>query len=497
MVDRPPLWEKQADAKTFALKCLRRLNAIGLLMEMGTGKTRVAIEAIEELRAQDDTINLVLVVAPLSVMHVWIDNWDRWVDRPVLFVDLHESGPAGLRKAEKLVAEGQLVVCLINYEMTWQFGHKRIERRRDGQPVRILEPVDTTLYDVRWDVIVADEATAIKNPSAKVTRFFLKHLAPRSRYRLALTGSAYLKRPLDVYSIIKFLTDTKFMPKTFTRFKSMYAIPHPYIRGAVIGYQRLSELVARLVRCCMLLKKEEVLDLPPVLHETRIVDLPLKAKKVYDRVSKELFSELEEFEAAGQTVTITHIFGVMRKQLQIAAGFVIPDPPEEAPEQAATPIELHRIKIDEVLEILDQRGGKPTIIVTQSNFIEQMLRTAIRERFKFTPKILNGGVKGAEARAKMIAAAEADPAFIIKESVGCEGIDLKWADMTIWIEHGPNTSDYAQMMARNHRGGQTKKVTYMHILARGTADQRVMKILQGDLDTAREMERDWRRLVSV
>lgn len=508
MVARPPLWEKQADAKRFTRKCLMRYGAIGLFMEMGTGKTRVAVECVEDVRAAilevrrtverlkaEDTINLGLVAAPLSVMHVWVENWDLWADLPAIFIDLHETGPAGLRKAKRLAADGALVICLINYEMTWQFGHKRIERKRDGELVRILEPVDTTLYDVDWDFVILDEATAIKNSSAKVTKFFLKRIAPKARYRMALTGTAYLKRPLDVYPIIKFLTGEQFMPKTYTRFKAMYSIPHPHIRGAIIGYQNIPDLVARMAKCCVLLKKEEVIDLPPVIHMTREIELPPKVKRLYDTVTKEMYSELEEFEEAGQTITITHIFGVMRKQLQIASGFVIPD--SEDPEEKPVPVELHHMKVDEVIDILEQRGGKPTIIVTQSNFIEKMLVKAIEKNFNFTPKVLNGSVKGAEARHKMIAAAANDLAFIVKESVGCEGTDMKYADMTIWIEHGPNTSDYAQMMARNHRGGQTKKITYVHIIARGTADKRVMKILNDDMDVAREIERNWRRLVAA
>lgn len=507
MVERPPLWEKQAEAKRKSLRFLEKFGAVGLFMEMGTGKTRVAVESIEtvrdtirnvrqtveELRSRKG-VNLGLVVAPLSVMHVWVENWDLWADLPAVFIDLHETGPAGLRRAKKLAAEGALVICLINYEMTWQFGHKRIERIRDGEPTKILEPVDTTLYDANWDFVILDEATAIKNPSAKVTKFFLKRIAPKARFRLALTGTAYLKRPLDVYAIIRFLTGERWVPKNFTRFKAMYSIPHPKIRGAIIGYQNLEDLVARMAKCCVLLKKEEVVDLPPVLHTTRLVELPPKIKRLYDTLSKEMYSELEEFEAEGQTITITHVFGVMRKQLQIASGFVLADPePNEKPD----PIELHLVKINETLDILEERGGKPTILVTQSNYVEKMLHREIKKRFGHDTKILNGAVKGAEARHKLIASASKDMAFIVKESVGCEGTDMKYADMTIFVEHGPNTSDYAQMLARNHRGGQTKKITYVHILAKGTADTRVMKILDNDMDVAREIERNWRKLVAA
>ncbi len=489
------MWEKQKEAIKFVLK--RKDRGTCLFMEMGTGKTRVMVEVIDAVRAQEP-LRLGLIVAPLSVMHVWIENWYDWSDEPVLFVDLHETGPAGLRKAYKLAKGGQLVICLINYEATWQFGHKRIERIRNKKPVRILEPVDTTLFDVKWDFIIADESTAIKNPSAKVTKFFISKLAPMARYKYALTGSAYLKRPLDVYTQIKFVSGTAYMPQTYTQFKYMYSIPHPEIRGAILGYKNLRELVARMARCCVLLKKEEVLDLPPTLHETRIVTLPPKVKALYDTVRNEQYAELEELENAGKTITVAHVFAVQRKLLQIASGFVIPDATDEelAEKKKAVPLVLHSEKVNEILEILDQRGGKPTVVVTQSNCMEDMLVRAVRKQFNFTPKVLNGSVKGAEARHNMIAEAAKDMVFIVKEAVGCEGTDMKYADMTIWAEHAPNTSDYVQMMSRNHRGGQTKKITYVHILANVNAEKRVMKILANDQDVAAEIERDWRALLA-
>lgn len=68
-------------------------------------------------------------------------------------------------------------------------------------------------------------------------------------------------------------------------------------------------------------------------------------------------------------------------------------------------------------------------------------------------------------------------------------------DMTIFYSHTPDTEDYDQMMSRNHRGGQTRSITYMHLLCANTVDLRIMRILKNDMKLARQIERDWRALI--
>lgn len=489
MIERPPMWVKQREAFDRVLR--RGAKGTGLLMEMGTGKTRIMVEAIEKFRALYE-VNLILVVANLSGMHVWVENWHEWADFPALFIDLQDTGTRGLRQARKLASEGQLVICLVNYEMAWQLGHHYVERKRDGEKVRVHEPFDTTLYDLEWDMVILDEATYIGNVSTKVSRFMIRKLKPHARIRFFLTGSGYTKSPLKLYAMLKWLSGDQYVPHTFTLFRSCFTIPHPFIRGAIIGYQNLALLAESLKKCCVLLKKSDVLDLPDTLDQTRYVELPPKAKALYKKITNEFYAELEEYASSGGTVTAKHVFSVMRKQSQIAAGHVIPDVEGE---DKPTPIDVHDEKIKVILEILDIREGSPTIIVTQSDYMEVRLAKAIKKRFGYTPKILNGAVKGAEARHKMTADAAKDGSFIVKEAVGAMALDMQWADMTIFAEHSPNTSNYEQMRSRNHRGAQTKKITYIHIIAKGTADTRVMEILKGDLDVARTLEKNWRALI--
>jgi SNF2 family DNA or RNA helicase len=483
---RAPMWKKQANALEFAIDRVDQNKGVGLLLECGCGKTRIAVHWLEHL-FRTRGAKLVYVAAPLSALHVWVENWHNWGFAPVAFINLHESGSAGLRKAKELAAEGFPVICLVNYEAAWQIGFKRIPRIRHGETVRILEKVDTAMHDLKWDVGILDESTFIKSPGAKVSKYFRKKMVPRTKHRMVMSGSAYIKRPLDVWAQINFACGDEVFPPTFRDFKSIYAIPHPYIRGAVIGYHNLGSLTKRLAKVAIMLKKTDILDLPPFTHETRLVSLCEKSRRIYDDLVEETIAELDT-----GTVSADHIFAVMRKLMQITGGFVYPDADEDRPDIRPAPVRLGTEKLEVLMSILEERDS-PTVIITQFDEEERIIVEAVRKRFNFIPKVLNGSVKG-EARQEMIQAAASDPVFIMKEAVGARGIDVKFADMMIFYSHSYNTEAYTQILSRNHRGGQTHNITYIHLLCRNTIDNRVMRALERDLSLAESIENDWRQL---
>jgi SNF2 family DNA or RNA helicase len=66
--------------------------------------------------------------------------------------------------------------------------------------------------------------------------------------------------------------------------------------------------------------------------------------------------------------------------------------------------------------------------------------------------------------------------------------------MMVFYAHSYNTEAYTQILSRNHRGGQTHSITYIHLLAKSTIDLKIMKALEKDLNLADSIERDWRKL---
>lgn len=527
------MWEKQRVALSFLRK--RGTAGAGLFMDPGTGKTRVMVRYLEGI-FRDTDHRLVCVAAPLTVLHVWVKNWDMWAKTPVLFIDLHETGSDGLRLAAEMADSGCRVICLINYEAAWQMGTKMIERvaMREGKEVRIKErkKVGIRPRDLNWSVMILDESTEIKSAGSTVAKYFLKHIS--ATYKIVMTGSAFIKRPLDVYTQLKFATGDEVMPQTFTAFKLLYAIPHPYIRGAIQGYQNLDKLVRKMTQVALLLTADECQDLPPVTHTEREVVLGAKARKIYRDLTDEAAAEIElgiaEREKADKEIaklrrkikedlsmtefekdameghctelrensryaTSTHVFALMQKQAQIASGFITPD--AISPDDAREVIYLDDSKLVELKRILRERDGKPTLIVVQWNAEAIAVVKMIEKEFKFKPKLLDGSVKGAEKRLKMIADASEDMCLVVKESVACKGVDILYAGMTVFFSHRYDTIDYDQMLKRNHRGEQTMHITYVHLLAKNTVDGKILAGLNKDLDLAAQIEKDWRSVIGL
>lgn len=496
-MSKQPMWEKQK----WALQQVKQRGTKGvtLFMDRGTGKTRVVIHWLEHLFSRG--AKLVYITGPIAALYVWVENWHEFAKAPIAFIDLHETGSAGIRAAKELADQGFPVICLVNYESAWQIGYKRVERKRRGETVKVLEQVDTALHSIEWDAGILDESTAIKTPGSRVSKFFRTKMRPKTTYRAVLTGSGYTKRPLDVWAQIQFSSPGEVFPPTYRAFCAWYAIPHPTIRGAIVGYQNIEDLSHRLSKCAILLKKSDMFDLPPVVHETRKFELSKKARKVYDDITDEMVAELEELEEQGVIITASHVFSVIQKQQQICGGFIMPDPeplPPDAPPGTKiirpAPIRLGTEKVEYLMDILDERDS-PTIIVVHYDEEEAIVSEAIRKKFGFNPKVLNGRVKGAKARDEMRRAAADDLAFVVKECVAAKGIDLRYADMTIFYSHSYDTEDYEQMLDRNHRGGQTKSITYIHMLYKDSSDMKIMRALERDLSLARQIERNWREVL--
>ena len=66
----------------------------------------------------------------------------------------------------------------------------------------------------------------------------------------------------------------------------------------------------------------------------------------------------------------------------------------------------------------------------------------------------------------------------VQIQAGGVGIDLTQASIAIYFSVGFSLGDYLQSLARLHRPGQRHPVTFYHLIATGTVDEKVFKALQ-------------------
>ena len=157
-----------------------------LCMVMGAGKTPTTIATLETLFDQDE-ITRVLVVVPSSLKYQWLSELNRFSKSRSVVID----GPPKVRESLWRAAISCKYV-IVNVEM--------------------LQRDIAYLDRIRIDAMVIDEATLIKRPSAKRSKF-LKKLGKRTHYRFALTGQPIENRPEELFSIMEFVD-----PKILGRF---------------------------------------------------------------------------------------------------------------------------------------------------------------------------------------------------------------------------------------------------------------------------------------
>ena len=208
-------YQHQRKAAAFALNRLESGGGAALLMEMGTGKTLTTIAIVGTLW-QEARIQRLLVVAPLSILGVWEDEFERFA---AFDYNLAVLSGTGTRKADTIrhMNGAALQVLVVNYESAW-----RLEKELSaGRP----------------DCIVCDEGHKIKTHNIAASRA-LHRLGARAQYRLLLTGTVITNKPIDVFSQYKF-ADPSVYGNSFYLFRNRYFDMVGY-SAARWGAERLS-----------------------------------------------------------------------------------------------------------------------------------------------------------------------------------------------------------------------------------------------------------------
>lgn len=369
-----------------------------------------------------------------------------------------------LRTLAELEKADGLQVAVINYESVW----------RDGifEALQAFDP----------DVIIADESQRIKSPKAKQSKA-MHALGDRARYKLALSGTPVQNDCTDLWSQYRFL-DPSIFGKNFYAFRARYAILGGFENRMVVGIKNRDELIKKEFSRAYRVTKAEALDLPEQMFVTRHVELEPKAKKIYESLKKNAFAELENGEITAPTV----LTKLLRLQ-QATGGFIVPDE-EEKPEQIST-AKVDALE-DIVADYVESEGKKLVVFVrfrAEIDAIKKML-----EKNGVTYEVLAGDVPQAERGEAVRRFQEEDDPMVVVAQIQCAGlgITLHRASTCVYYSVDFNYANYSQSLARIHRAGQTDKCTYIHLVAKGTIDSKVLKALGDKEEIAKGIVDRWR-----
>lgn len=439
-----------------------QLPNVAVLAEMGCGKSYIATAVIGR-RYLDGEIQKVLIVCPTSIMFVWQDEFEKFADFPYTMLVLDGPVKKRIERLQEFKGEGLLVV-VINYEATW----------RMEDELRKWEP----------DMIIADESQRIKTPSAQQSKA-MHRLGKIAKYRMILTGTPVTQGPLDFFSQYKFLDPTIF-GNSYYAFRARYAVMGGYENRQVVRYQNLPELIEKAHSIAFRVTKAEALDLPEQIDQIRYCELEPKAARIYEQMRKECIAELEN----EKVVTAANVLSKLLRLQQITGGFLGDG---EGGVQKVSTAKLEVLR--EILEDVVLDSDKKLVIFArfrpEITAIEKLLQD-LQIRYE----CITGDVD-MSARGEKVRSFQTDPGvkvFIAQLQTAGLGITLTAADTAVFYSLDFSFANYDQARARLHRIGQKNNVTNIHIIAKGTVDEKVMKALSKKKSLADLVVDGWRQV---
>jgi len=333
-------------------------------------------------------------------------------------------------------------------------------------------------------LMAIDESTTIKNPDAKRTKNIVE-LGKQAKYKRILTGSPVTKSPLDLYKQCEFLDPYLLDYGSYYAFRTRYAVMRSANFGGrsvqiIVGYKNLGELSSKLDPFSYRCLKEDCLDLPDYTYTKRVIQLSPEQKKLYQQMKMLALAELD-----GKQMTTQSAMVQLMRLHQITCGHFTSDD--------GTIKEIKNERLTALVDILDEVENKAVIWAHYRHDINAIVN-AVEKKFGKESYVTYFGDTTNEERQnaiKQIQDPNSSVRFIIgTPQTGGYGITLTGANTMVYYANGYDYEKRIQSEARINRAGQTRKMTYIDIIAEDTVDEKIVKALKSKMNIASKITGD-------
>lgn len=392
-----------------------------VLNEIGTGKSVSALWAADYLMKQK-LVRKVLILSPLSTLErVWGDA--VFTDFPHRqAVVLHGSAKRRLK-----LLNSQADFYIINHD-----GLKVIAPEVKGQ----------------FDLMIVDEAAVLRNPSTDRFKVAKKIIDQNPDMRVWLmTGTPTPNEPTDAWALAKLVGSPK-LTKSYTAFRDSVMMKVGEWR--YIPKPTSADTVKEVLTPAIRFTREECLDLPDTVFQSRRAALSPEQEAAFKRMLKHFVVEAEQgkITAANEAVK-------MQKLVQIACGVAYDDQGNDV-ELPCGP------RVAAVEEIIEEAGGKVIVFVPLTGALNMLVRELGK---RWTVACVNGQVP-APQRNEIFRAFQHDPdpkILIAHPATMAHGLTLTSASTIVWYGPVGSNEQYTQANGRIERIGKNKTSLVVHV----------------------------------
>jgi non-specific serine/threonine protein kinase len=422
--------------------------------DMGLGKTIQMLSLLLVLRSQaEGKRRPSLLVAPASLLANWATEIERFA--PSLKVLI--AHPSALPAAELKKAPGTARLAELDLVMTSY-----------GTLLRL-----PWLPDASWNLVVLDEAQAIKNPGAKQTRAAKKL---KARARFALTGTPIENRIGDLWSIFDFINPGLLgSSQEFTALvKRLAARPHN-------PYGPLRELVRPYILRRLKTDRTVIADLPDKTEVKAFCSLSRKQAALYEQAVEDLADQLENAEGI-QRKGVVLAFLMRLKQ-------ICNHPSQWLRDGAWAENDSGKwARLRDIAEVVAARQEK-ALVFTQFREVTAPLAAFLGSVFGRPGLVLHGGteVRKRKDLVRRFQEDDAVPFFVLSLKAGGAGLNLTAASHVIHFDRWWNPAVENQATDRAFRIGQTKNVLVHKFVCRGTVEDKIDTLIESKRQLSKDL----------
>lgn len=420
----------------------------GLFLEPGLGKTICSLAMIENAKLLSLCDNGVLVIAPLRVAQtVWQREIKEWgLDLKAVFVHgSKKQRDATLAKKADIYIISSDGVCWMDKD-----------------------------HPNRWfDMVFIDESTKFKSWTAKRTKH-LRHIVKRTFHRLILTGTPAPNSLGDLFPQHYMIDLGKCLGESVMKFRSQYMQQGGFeFRKWEMRKDMIEPLKNKIAPQCLYLAARDHIKMPELVLNTVEVDLPPKARKVYDDMEAELFAAIEMHDETKPLMASTAgaKYNLCR---QIANGGAYG---KDEMFGTRDTFYIHNAKVEALEDLYEDLNGKQLLVAYQFNHDLERIREAF-------PKIraINSGTSRKELDSIIDNWMLGNEGILACQcqamSHGLDGFQKAGSDIA-WFGMSDQPEVVTQLNARIYRQGAEGGQTRIHkIIAVKTIDEAIIKRLE-------------------
>ena len=500
--------------QTKAFEKLKDLHNAALFWAMGRGKTKTAID-LACYHYNQKRCNGVLIVAPKLVHQQWVEQQiPQHCGEHYKALVFHPTPNKGQLKEFRVFMDDTAGMHFLSVHVDF-FSKRDLKNKYLDEFIAKYNPM-----------IILDEATRVKNPNSLRTKALCKLRRQLYGPALILTGTAFAKRPSDVWSLFDFLdydilkqgyltfkerycvlqlsdfnlgngrtvtARTELTENTYNRVKAHWANAQKrgvsldqfcYDSALVYGmkaqdlkfviespvyvkYRYLDELRERISPVTDIIEPQDDVQLPPKVMQEYTFPL--------DKVQRDLIKQLEKQAFAtygGESLALKTKTALYMKALQICGGFL--STADIHGNQTNIRLQCPNPKLAFILDDLDELGGQQFLVFAVFRAELQMLHA---ELSKVCPVgLIYGDVTDVERKASLEKFLSGElQGLVMNPSVGGYGMNLQNATVQYWYSRQYNTEDRLQAEGRSQRIGTVVSPVYKDLVYSHPVEQKVLE----------------------